>query len=118
MDTISRLLQHGLILTIYEETFKDALSLVGRLQLYTIPMMGSEMKCKKTHKELPILKQTLPFFLQRWSVSTRRISVQFFNEVCQKLSFFDANLGLNTVYIFIYKYGNETLKLFNWSFLV
>lgn len=29
---------------------------------------------------------------------------------CQKLSFFDTNLGLNAVYIFIYKYGNETLN--------
>lgn len=86
----------------------NTLSLVGRLPLYTIPNVGSETK---SHKELPILKQTLPFFPKVEREYQKDPVFSFLGASVVRNYLSDTNLGLNAVYIFIYKYiyMSETL---------
>lgn len=62
---------------------------------------------QKSHKELPILKQTLPFFPKVEREYQKDPVFSFLGKSVVRNYVFDTNLGLNAVYIFIYKYIYE-----------
>lgn len=86
----------------------NTLSLVGRLPLYTIPNVGSETKISQG---VAHFKADFAFFPKVEREYQKDPVFSFLGKSVVRNYLFDTNLGLNAVYIFIYKYiyMSETL---------